>query len=115
MSTEPPPTAPSYEELQRENASLGARVTELEAALTALRAELAEVMRRQQQQAAPFSTGQRVSQPKPPGRRPGEGTFEYRRAPAPEAVTAPPVAVPVTTGVCPRCGGELEAPTVEPA
>lgn len=90
-------------------------IAALQATVTALRAELAAVKRRQQRQAAPFSTGQRVSQPKPPGRRPGEGTFEYRRAPAPEAVTAPPVAVPVTPGVCPRCGGDLEAPTTEPA
>jgi transposase len=90
-------------------------ITELQATVTALRAELAEVKRRQQRQAAPFSTGERVSRPKPPGRRPGEGTFEYRRAPAAEAVTGPPVEVPVTTGACPRCGGELDAPTVESA
>lgn len=90
-------------------------IAELQATVTALRAELAEVKRRQQRQAAPFSTGERVQQPKRPGRHPGEGTFEYRRAPVLEAVTAPPVEVPVTTGVCPRCGGDLDAPTAESA
>lgn len=96
-------------------AQQGAVITALQVTVTALRAELAEVKRRQQRQAAPFSTGERVSRPKRPGRHPGEGTFEYRRAPAPEAVTGPPVEVPVTTAVCPRCGGDLDAPTVEPA
>ena len=126
MSTELPSTTPSYEELRRENVTLRARVAELEAALraqvaalqatvTALRAELAAVQRRQQRQAAPFSTGQRVSKPKPPGRHPGEGTFAYRRVPAPEAVTGPPVEVPVTAEMCPHCGGDLSEPTVEPA
>lgn len=90
-------------------------ITELQATVTALRAELAEVKRQQHRQAAPFSTGERVSQPKQPGRHPGEGTFAYRQAPAPEAVTAPPVEVPVTPEVCPRCGGELGEPTVESA
>jgi len=89
--------------------------TELQATVRALQAELTELKRRQHRQAAPFSTGERVSRPKAPGRHPGEGKFEYRRAPAPETVTAPPVEVPVTTGVCLRCGGELDAPTVEPA
>lgn len=115
MKSEPGPTALSYEELQRENATLRAQNAELQATLTALRVELAEVKRGQQRPAAPFSTGKRVSRPKRPGRRPGEGPFQYRRAPAPEAVTAPPVEVPVTTGVCPRCGGDLEAPTSESA
>ena len=79
-------------------------ITGLQATVTALQAALAELKRQQHRQAAPFSTGERVRRPKPPGRRPGEGTFEYRREPAPEAVTAPPVDVPITTEVCPRCG-----------
>ena len=90
-------------------------ITGLQATVTALQAALAELKRQQHRQAAPFSTGERVRRPKPPGRRPGEGTFEYRREPAPEAVTAPPVEVPITTEVCPRCGGVLEAPAVESA
>jgi transposase len=90
-------------------------IAELQATVTALRAELAEVKRRQQRQAAPFSTGERVSRPKPPGRRAGEGTFEYRRAPEAATVTGAAVEVPVTSEVCPRCGGELEPPTSESA
>ena len=122
MSTRPTPTAPSYEDLQRENAELRAQVAELqarsarlEAALVTQQAELAAAKRQQHRQAAPFSTGERVSQPKRPGRRPGGGRFEYRRAPEAAAVTGMPVAVPVTSAVCPRCGGTLEPPTVEPA
>jgi hypothetical protein len=115
MSTEPPRQRPSYEELQQENLLLRAQVAALEAQVAALRADLVDLQRRQQRQAAPFSTGKRVPKPKPPGRHPGEGTFQYRVAPPPEAVTGPPVEVPLTTAVCPRCGEELEAPTVEPA
>ncbi len=90
-------------------------ITELRATVVALQGELAELKRQQHRQAAPFSTGKRVSQPKRPGRHAGEGTFEYRRAPEPAAVTGTPVEVPVSSEVCPRCGGELEAPTVESA
>jgi uncharacterized protein YlxW (UPF0749 family) len=76
MSTEPASTAPTYEELQRENAALRAQVAALQALVKALQAELAAVKRQQQRQAAPFSTGKRVSRPQRPGRHPGEGTFE---------------------------------------
>lgn len=113
MSTGRQPNAPSAEDLQQENVMLRAQIAELQAALAALRAEVADLKRRQQRQAAPFSKGTRVRQPKRPGRRPGEGTFRYRLPPAPEAVTAPPVDVPVTASGCPQCGGSLELERVD--
>jgi hypothetical protein len=115
MSTEPAARRPSYEELEQEVLLLRAQLAAVEATVAALRAELAEVKRHQQRQAAPFSTGKRVAQPKPPGRHPGDGTFQYRAAPPPEAITGPPVAVAVATVGCPRCGGELGASAVESA
>jgi hypothetical protein len=81
------------------------------AALTAtnevLRAELDQLTRSGRRQAAPFSKGTWAAEPKPPGRKPGSGTFRYREAPPPEALTEPPVDVQVSLVACPACGGEL--------
>jgi transposase len=54
-----------------------------------------------------------VIDPKPPGRKPGSGTFRYREAPRPEALTEPPVEVPVTREGCPTCGGPLAEERVD--
>jgi transposase len=100
--------------------ALLALVAELQrqvAALTtmneALRTELDQLKRRDKRQAAPFSKGSRVSQPKRPGRKPGSGTFHYREAPRPEQITEPPVDVPVLLAVCPACGGQLAEERVD--
>jgi len=56
--------------------------------------------------AAPFSKGTRKSNPKPPGRKPGQGYFRFRKEPeraSKEAV----IAVPVAAAGCPCCGGAL--------
>ena len=46
--------------------------------------------------------------PKPPGRKAGQGPFTFRKAPAyAGASSEPPIEVPVTVGQCPCCGGEL--------
>ena len=74
----------------------------------ALRAEIDQLNRGGKRQAAPFSQGTRVTKPKPPGRKPGAGTFCYREAPPPEAITEPPVDGPVTLDAGPTCGGPLE-------
>jgi transposase len=47
-----------------------------------------------------------VAAPKPPGRKPGSGTFRYREIPPPETITAP-VDVRVFLDACPVCGGPL--------
>ena len=93
-------------ELQRQ-------IAELRASNEALRAEIEQFKGGGKRQAAPFSRGTRVTDPKPPGRRPGSGTFRYREAPPPEALTAPPVAVQVTIDGCPTCGGPLEEERVD--
>lgn len=56
--------------------------------------------------AAPFSKGTRKSDPKAPGRKPGQGYFRFRAAPELTEKEAP-IAVPVTAARCPCCGGAL--------
>jgi transposase len=68
-----------------------------------LRAEIEQLKRRGG--AAPFSKGTRKPDPKPPGRKPGQGFFRFRGAP--EAAGAEAASVPVTLRCCPDCGGAL--------
>jgi transposase len=83
------------------------KLAELEASVQNLRAEVDRLTRENKRQAAPFSKGTRISQPKRPGRKPGQGTFSFRQRPRPEEITEPPVYVPVTLDSCPSCGGKL--------
>ena len=69
-----------------------------------LQAEIEELKRRGG--AAPFSKGKRKQDPKPPGRKPGQGYFRFRAAPEATAANEP-VTVPVSEECCPDCGGEL--------
>lgn len=91
-------------QLQQQVSQLQRQVAQLAASNETLQAENAELKRGAKRQAAPFSKGNRVSQPKRPGRKPGEGTFSFRQAPRPEEITEPPVNVPVTLESCPACG-----------
>lgn len=84
------------------------QVEQMAATVEELRQEIDDLRRGGKRQAAPFSKGARTANPKPPGRKPGQGTFRYRTAPAPEEVTAPPVNVAVATDACPECGGKLQ-------
>ncbi len=68
-----------------------------------LRAEIEQLKRRGS--AAPFSKGTSKPDPKPPGRKPGQGFFRFRGEPE-GAACAEPVPVPVG-GCCPDCGGAL--------
>jgi transposase len=88
-------------------ASLEQGVADLEQANATLRAENERLRRRGQRQAAPFSRDTHVTEPKRPGRRPGQGRFSYRTAPTVEAGGEPPIVVPVLEQACPHCGGEL--------
>jgi hypothetical protein len=85
-----------------------ALVVERQRQIAALRAEIDELKHGGKRQAAPFSKGSRVAEPKSPGRKPGAGTFRYREAPRPAAITERPVDVPVRLAACPACGGPLE-------
>jgi transposase len=98
----------SREDLLALVAELQRQIAALTAINEALRAEIDQLKRGGKRQAAPFSKGTRVTEPKPPGRKSGSGTFCYREAPPPEAITEPPVNVPVTLDACPTCGGPLE-------
>lgn len=90
-----------------------ALVVELQRQITELRAEIEQLKRGGKRQAAPFSKGTREPEPKRPGRKPSSGTFRYREAPPPEAITMPPVDVKVTLDGCPTCGGPLEEARVD--
>jgi transposase len=79
-----------------------------------LRAEV-EQLRRGARQAAPSSKGRPVTGPKKPGRKPGQGPFARREAPAPERLSEPPIDVPVAETDCPGCGGPLQPERVEEA
>jgi transposase len=103
----------SREELLALVGELQRQITELRASHEALRAEIDQLKRGGKRQAAPFSKGTRVADPKPPGRKPGSGTFRHREVPSPEAITAPPVDVRVTLDACPACGGPLAEERVD--
>jgi transposase len=103
----------SREELLVLVAELQRQVAELTASNESLRSEIAELKRSTKRQAAPFSKGTRMSNPKRPGRQPGEGTFSFRQAPRSEEITEPPVNVPVNLESCPRCGGKLAEERVD--
>lgn len=75
-----------------------------------LRAEIEQLKRRGG--AAPFSKGTRKTDPKPPGRKPGEGFFRFRGAPE-TVTTVDTILVPVAPGCCACCGGALGAITQE--
>jgi transposase len=69
-----------------------------------LQAEIEELKRRGG--AAPFSKGKGKADPKPPGRKPGQGFFRFRDAPR-AAEAGEVIPVPVAERCCPDCGGEL--------
>ena len=91
------------------------QLDEAMATIEELRKENAELRRNSQRQAAPFSKGRHAAKPRKPGRKPGIGSFSYRKPPSPEEVTEPPVDVPVTAEVCPGCGGRLQQERVDRA
>ena len=80
-----------------------------------LRRQLAEAQRSDKRQAAPFSKGGRTDKPRRPGRKPGIGSFSYRKPPSPDEVPEPPVDVEVAGDSCPGCGGVLEQEGVDVA
>src|ERR671918_1558274 len=91
----------SREELLALVLQLQRKVQELEASVQELQTEVERLIREKKRQAAPFSKGSRVSNPKRPGRKPSSGTFSFRQAPKPEEITEPPVDVPVILDSCP--------------
>jgi len=113
MPSDPLLSSASREELLALIDALQRQVAELAAANETLRAQLDRLTRAGKSQATPFSKGTRLQNPKKPGRKPGKGPFSYRAAPPAEALTSPPVAVPVTQTTCPSCGGALAPDHIE--
>jgi hypothetical protein len=82
-------------------------IVELQRQNEQLRKQIEELRRKQHRSAAPFSKEKHKSNPKRPGRKPGQGPFVHRRAPQTEP-SIPPTEVPVNQTQCPFCGGRLE-------
>jgi len=80
---------------------LQAELEKAQARIAALEAEL----RRGRRQATPFSRDEPKPDPKPPGRRAGQGLFSHRARPQEEAMQE---TVEVPLEACPECGGPLE-------
>jgi len=74
-------------------------ITELRQLNQRLQAEIEQLKRRGG--AAPFSKGKPKQDPKPPGRKPGQGYFRFRAAPDAVAASAP-TAVPINEPCCPE-------------
>jgi transposase len=87
--------------------SLQRRVHDLQAEIDRLRRQLDEATRAGKRQAAPFAKGQPTSEPKKPGRKPGQdyGTKAHRQPPTPEQIDETHEA-PLPER-CPDCGGPL--------
>jgi transposase len=100
-------------EQQQQIIQLQGQLAEATTTIKTLQVEMDRLKREQRRQAAPFSKGTRVRQPKRPGRKPGQGTFSFRQTPRPEEIPEPPVDVPVTLECCPRCGGKLAEQRVD--
>lgn len=81
--------------------ALQAKLEAAQAKIAALEAEL----RRGRRQAAPFSRDEPKPDPKPPGRRPGQGEFSRREMPPEEAIQE---TFEVPLEACPECGSPLE-------
>jgi transposase len=74
---------------------------------------LQELRRKSHRQANPFSKNRPKADPKPPGRKPGQGRFENRPAP-PELPTDIKIQVS-TPEQCSHCGGQVELERIETA
>ena len=73
----------SCDELMGLVTQLQGQVAQLTAAKEELHKQVAELKRAGKRQAAPFSKGGRSSRPKR-GRKPGMGSFSYRKSPSPD-------------------------------
>jgi len=82
------------------------RIETLEATVTQLKELLAENKRASKRQATPFARNKRKKDKKKPGRKPGQGKWDYRKPPAPEEIDQTKH-VPLPSTGCPDCGQEL--------
>jgi hypothetical protein len=106
---------PSYAQLLELVQTQQEQIALLQQENALLREKIESLQQSQHRQAAPFSRNQPINNPKPPGRKAGEGPFTYRKPPPAEWVDTEWVAAPLPSSVCPRCGGKLEAVASEQA
>ena len=107
MHSNSDPARLSYEQQLELLRGLIADNERLRAENAQLRAEIEQLKRKNARAAAPFSKNNRKKNPRQPGRKPGQGEFRHRPAPAEEDYSGPPVEVAVNETVCPDCGGAL--------
>jgi len=101
----PEPEQLTHEQLVRLVGKLQQLVDAQRSEIEKLRQENERLRREGHRQAAPFQRRRRKLNPKRPGRKPGEGPFRHREAPAEEQ--AGESAAVSRPGGCP-CGGEVE-------
>ena len=82
-------TSVSRGELMALVVRLQEQVGQSTATIEELRKEIAGLKRAGKRQAAPFSKGTRTTNPKKPGRKPGMGSFSFRKPPSPDEVGHP--------------------------
>lgn len=105
------PTPSDLAELTREE--LIATAIRQGGVIAELQKRIEELLRKAGRQASPFSKNQPKTNPKPPGRKPGEGTFAQRPSP-PEQATDRKVQATAPQR-CPDCGGEVDLERVDEA
>ena len=99
------------EEVLREKQRLESENARLREENARLQKELETAQRAARRQAAPFSRGQRKSQPRSPGRKSGKAYGQHHRRPIPDRVDeAITVAVPEK---CPECSGALTVERID--
>jgi transposase len=103
---------PSVEELIKENQSLREQLNKAQAEIERLRQALEEALRSLKRQAAPFSKGQRKTNPQRPGRKSGSDYGQRGFGAVPDRVDEQiAVSLPKT---CPDCGGRVVHDRTEP-
>jgi transposase len=85
----------SCEDLLGLVAELPRQIAAMTASHEALLPEIDQPTWGEKREAALFSRDTHVAEPKPPGRKPGAGTFRIREIPPREPITEPPVEVGV--------------------
>jgi transposase len=98
------------EEREGEICNLRERLEQAEEEIERLRGENEQLRKELKAAGRGLRRGRRKpkADPKPPGRKAGQGPFTFRQAPADTGASSePPIEVPVTVGPCPCCGGEL--------
>lgn len=99
----PASECPQCQSARGEREALQAQIEKLEKENAQLRESVSEAQRAGKRQAAPFSKGPPIPNPKRPGRKPGKDYGVKARRPIPDHVDE---SYEAPIGPCPHCGGE---------